>query len=138
MPTSQLHMSILDNSGELSTARLRVIDLTGANFTAWNTALDNLALGIVGITLGTIATERRIANDMFLSRTRPVSKAAQRESKFLVRYEDTVTHKVYRNEIPCADTSLLPDGSDTIVSFPLGALATFKTNFEAAVLSPDG
>jgi hypothetical protein len=131
-------LSILDNSNEdpASSVRFTVIDLATGNFTAWNAALDALQTAINGITLGTLATERRVADDKFLSRVRPSSKEAQREKKWLVRYEDTVTHKIYRNEIPTADLSLLTSGSDTIASFPVGPLADFKTAFEAAVLSP--
>lgn len=140
MPTSMYSLSILDNSVEdpPSSVRMRVIDLASGNFTAWNTALDNLQTAINGITLGTLATERRIADDKFLSRVRPASVEAQREKKWLVRYEDTISHKIYRNEIPTADLSLLTTGSDTISSFPVGPLATFKTAFEAAVISPTG
>lgn len=138
MAESYFSQTILDNSGESSKFQVRVLELTSGNFATWVSDMADLGSAIGGIINGTQATERRILDKLFLSRTRPASTDAQREKKWLVVYEDSTTHKLYRSELPCADLSLLTSGSDRIVSFPTGPLADFKTAWEAFVKSPDG
>lgn len=140
MAESFWETSILDNSFEdrPSRTRVRVIELTSGNFATWVSDMADLGSAIDGIINGVRSTEKRIADEIFLSRTRPSSTEAQREKKWLVVYEDDTTHKLYRNEIACADLTLLTSGSDKITAFPTGPLADFKTAWEAYVLSPDG
>lgn len=134
--TSSYSVSILDYSNEKSSTRVAVEDIDGTNFAATVTAVQALRNAIGGITLGTVSSDDLTALSTFISRTPPTDKAAQRESKWLVRYEDDVTHKIYRNEIPTADQALLSGNSDLITSFPVGVLGTFKSAFEAIVRSP--
>jgi hypothetical protein len=136
--SSQYELSVLDYSNEKSRVRVAVETLTAGNFTAANVLMDNLQTGIAGIILGTLNRERRVSADTLLGSTPPTVKDAQRETKWLVRQEDTVTHKISRNELPTADVELLSSNSDFITAFPTGPLATFKAAWEAAVLSPEG
>lgn len=140
MAESFFETTILDNSVEDrgSTTKLRIVALTSSNYTAWLGLITDLGAAIDGIINGVRATETRVGDRLFLSRTRPSSTEAQREKKWLVVYEDATTHKLYRNEIATADLSLLTSGSDKIIAFPTGPLADFKAAFEAAVLSPVG
>lgn len=130
-------LTMLDNSREKSTVRFNILDITAGNFDDTVAALSTLRTAIEGITLGVSQSDRILANDQLLSNTPPSDHGAQRENKWLAVYEDLTTHKLYRNEIPTADFDLLSTGSDKINSFPVGALGTFKTAFEAIIVSPD-
>jgi len=136
--TSQYSLAFRDYDKEVSRVRMSVIQLASGNFTAWTAALDALQTGIAGISIGVAASEVRTASAANLDQSIPTDPFAQRETKWIVRYEDTVTHEIYRNEIPCADLALLSGNSEFITAFPVGALQTFKDAWEAGVLSPDG
>lgn len=138
MSTSSGSVSMLDYSNEKSNVKFRIDQVTAGNYTAQATAVSDLQVAIGGITLGTIASRILTAEETFISRTPPSDKAAQRESKWLVRSEDAVTHEILRHEIPTADASLLSSNSDLITVFPTGVLANFKTAWEAVVVSKAG
>lgn len=133
-------LSFLDYSKEdrASTARFHIAALTAGNIAAQLTAVAALKSAIDGITLGTLATERVLAQDNFLSRARPTDPTAQRENKWLYVYEDNTTHRLFRGEIPTANITLLDAPSDHISDITTGVFGAFKTAFEAVVLSPDG
>ena len=135
---SEYSVTLLDYSREKSSVRFNTVQITAANFDAQMTAMLDLRNAIDGITLGAIQSERRVAQNNVLTNVPPLSTTAQRESKWLAVYVDTVTGLLYRNEIPTADPALLSNNSDRITSFPAGALGTFKTAFEAVVRSPAG
>lgn len=138
MSTSSGSVSFLDYSNERSATKFRIDQVTAGNYTAQATAVSNLQTAMGGITLGNIASRILTAEETFISRTPATDKAAQRESKWLVRSEDTVTHEIVRHEIPTADQSLLSGNSDLITVFPTGVLADFKTAWEAVVVSKAG
>lgn len=68
----------------------------------------------------------------------PVSKFAQRETKWLVRYKDATTGKAAQVEIPCADLSLLDANSNGRADRTLQKVINFVNAFEAYVSGPDG
>ena len=136
--TSEYSLTVRDYDSELARTRVHVTQLASGNFTAWNSALDALQTGISGIILGVAASEVRTAASSRLDASLPSDKFAQRETKWIVRSEDSVTHEIIRNEIPTADLGLLSGNSEFITTFPVGPLADFKTAWEAAVVSPDG
>jgi len=140
MATSLYSLSILDKSKEdgPSSVRLHTTLMTAGNFSAQAGLMDTLRTAITGIITGTPSTERRLAADTKLSSVRPTDVNAQREIKWLVTYEDDVTHDVYRAEIPTADLALLDGPSDHINDLTTGAIATFVAAFEAVVLSKAG
>lgn len=137
MAVSQDHFTLLDYSGESSTVRFRITEITSVNMATVLGDLADLGTAIDGISLMTLASERRILDNLFLSRVKPTSVDAQREKKWLIRYEDSVTHNVYHNEIPGADLSLLAANSD-MADLTLGAWTSFISAFQAVVKSPDG
>lgn len=138
MSTSSGSVSFLDYSNERSTVKFRIDQVIAGNYTAQATAVSNLQTALGGITLGNIASRILTAEETFISRTPPTNSFAQRESKWLVRSEDTVTHEIIRHEIPTADQNLLTSQSDLITVFPTGVLANFKTAWEAVVVSKAG
>lgn len=72
--------------------------------------------------------------------TPPVSNLANRGTKFLFRTQYTQGNGdtgIALNELPIADYSVLPAGSDTI-DLTTGVGLTLKTAWEAVYLSPHG
>lgn len=68
----------------------------------------------------------------------PTDPSAQRENKWLVRYQDNVNFALYRFEIPGADLSLgLLPGTD-ILDPTLAAYTDFRDAFQALGRSPEG
>lgn len=137
MAVSAVHFGLLDYSGEPSNTRFRITEITSVNMATVVSDITDLGTGIDGISLMTLATQATILDNLFLSRSKPASVDAQREKKWLIRYEDDTTHKIYRNEIPGADLSLLATNSD-MADLSLGAWTSFIAAFEAVVKSPDG
>jgi len=132
-------MSVKDYSKETSNFRLNIPLVDDSNIVAVNGQLATLRLATEAIELGNTVKDLRSWVNIALDPTPPTDKAAQRESKWLVSYIDTVTFDVYRCEIPCADSSLLIGQSDTInaVNFT-GVVDTFRDAFEAVIVSKNG
>lgn len=137
MAVSGAHFSLLDYNGEPSNTRFRITGITAGNLVTVGADVADLGTGIDGISLMTLAKQAIIYDDLFLSRAKPASVDAQREKKWLIRYEDSTTHKIYRNEIPGADLTLLATNSD-MADLTLAAWVSFIAAFNAVVLSPDG
>lgn len=137
MAVSSVVFSLLDYSGESSRSKFEVTTINAGNLATVVSDLSDLGTAIDGISLMTLATQQTVLDSLFLSRAKPASVDAQREKKWLIRYEDTTTHKIYRNEIPGADLSLLATNSD-MADLSLGAWTSFIAAFEAVVKSPDG
>jgi hypothetical protein len=137
MADSLVTFGTIDYSGEPSNVRFHVTPLTAGNFAAVNLDITDLGTALDGVSLNTLAMQRVISGEIFLSRAKPANVDAQREKKWLIRYEDTVTHKLYRNEIPGADLALLDTNSD-MADLTLTAWTDFIAAFEAVVVSPDG
>ncbi len=133
---SQQKITYLDYSGETSTTEWDVTQMTAANLVTVQGDLSDLVIAIDGISLATIARERRILENLFLANNKPASVDAQREKKWLVRYEDAVTHLIYRSEIPGADLSLLDTNSD-MADLSTAAFVAFIAAFEAVVKAPN-
>jgi hypothetical protein len=122
--------------GETSTAQFVGPDLTAVNFDA-EVALQNaLRDAVDGITLGTRINVQRIAQVSPAPNVQPASAFAQRESKWLVRYIDTVTGDKATHEIPTADLDLLDPTNGDKADMADPAVAAFVTAFENYALSP--
>jgi len=68
----------------------------------------------------------------------PTDPNAQRENKWLVRYQDTTNFALYRVEIPGADLSVgLVPGTD-FLDTSVSPGSDFVTAFEALARSPEG
>lgn len=133
--TSSATITELDYDGESTRTTVTIPSIDAGNIATVLTQVSALQSAIGGITLGNIATRQVVAETVFVSRAMPSDPAAQRESKWIVRSEDTVTHEIVIHQIGCADTSLLSGHNEFITVFPVGVLADFKTAWENVVLS---
>lgn len=143
--------SIIDYDSERSNTSFTTGNITAVSIAGALTQFGALRTAIDGIILGTISTETLKVFETKLSNTPPASKQAQRETKWLVVYEDNQAFfdpptnaipnegykKVFTFEIPTADLSLLVTNTD-LMEIGSGAGATFKTAFEAIARSPYG
>ena len=91
-----LNFQFQDNSKEFSTAGLRVTDGITALL---QTDIQN---AVTGVSIGNLQS-KQYAEVTRISNQPAASDLAQRENKWLVRYEDTVTFDVGTFTIPCAD-----------------------------------
>lgn len=130
----QVSVTLIDASNEKSTTRLNVRSLTdGATFA---TAFGNLQTEIDAITGGSLYEVNEFLTTRF---TNVVPSDGDREQKWLVRYQDNSTLRVYSNEIPNADWSTVTriTGTD-YVDLSVAPASDFVTAFEALVASPAG
>lgn len=134
-----------DNERAGSTILWSPVDET--NFVAAFANMQILQARIDALTLGTLA-ERAVTFRTRLSNAPATNPNAQRETKWLVTYEDITPElaqnvqnpgfgKVFTLEIPCADLSLLQPNNDEI-DYTSTAFTNFKSTFEQHARSPYG
>lgn len=122
--------------GERSTAIFNGPDLTALSFDDEIALQSTLRDAVNAITLGELTKVTRVAVESPQPGAMPASPFAQRETKWLVRYSDTVTGDKATLEIPCADlTKLDPTARDKALMTDAD-VAAFVAAFEAYVLSP--
>jgi hypothetical protein len=144
LPVSFYSITMNDNTlnpktGQPETANFEVptTTITAGNLAAQTTAAAAFAAAVEGITIGVLGKTNLDAARTLVSSLRAASTLAQRENKWLCRYIDAVTQKKFRINVPTADLTLLPDGSE-FLDLADGAVGeAFKTAFEAFVKSPD-
>ena len=143
--------SFLDYDGERSTTGFTTGAITAFSLPGTLTEFGALRDAIAGITLGTITSESLKVFETKLANARPTDPQAQRETKWLVVYEDVTAffddpvnaipnegyRKVFTLEIPTADLDLLMTNSEQM-EIGSGAGAAFVTAFEALARSPYG
>jgi len=135
---SRYNVSIRDYGKEISTAGFRGTTLNAGNFVA-QLALQATLLGtLADITLGEQAKTTVVAVETILSAAAPTSDLAQRETKWLVRYEDNTTHLVYNVEIPTADLAGHLLGNTDNADLANADIAAFIAAFEAYQVGPTG
>lgn len=150
MPQNSVSFTYEDYDKENATSRFNIGGITPANIAAIRTAVNELKVSTDAIVLGNI---RRLSyNDIW---TYPyatiLDKNCQRESKWLVTYEDmdeffdvlnTIQNvgfgQRYTMEIPTANLALLPDVSTDELDLNEPAVAAFVDAFEAVQHSPTG
>jgi len=137
-----------DYDGESSNVLIWVQDMAAANYGSVTQDVDELKDAIATISLGAI-------RDVSVNKTFPenpavvTDKTAQRESKWLITYRDTVQFldennlianpgylKVFTTEIPAAKLSLLSNNSDELNLSDGGVVQAFVASFEANARSP--
>jgi hypothetical protein len=116
---------------ESANMEIRVITLTPANVAAEITALGTLLTATQAMSLGLLASEQIVYSDTYSNAGFATDKAAQREQKWLVSMEDSVTHRVETFTVPCADTSLLPDNHAETLDLTASPMSGFKSAVEA-------
>lgn len=124
-----------DYNRETSRTEWQIVGITAANLAATQALLATLLTAVQGVSIGELQTERVVATETFASRAPASSNLSQRENKWLVSIEDQVTHRLAKNEIPCADLSLLASNSE-FLDLSAGAGLALKQAIEAVVKFP--
>jgi len=68
----------------------------------------------------------------------PTDKAANRGNKWLFRFQDSTTGKIYTNEIGTADDAQLPSATNDYLDMTAGVGLALKTALDAVYESPVG
>ena len=132
-------LTIEDYSKENSTTKYNIGPVNAANLIAVEASALAFRTAASAISIGSFKSERLMAYDNMLAATPASSVQAQREKKWLITYEDTTSHVVYRSELPCADLTLLATNSDEINYAEItGVVTVFISAFEEFVKSPTG
>lgn len=139
---SYSNWTLTEYSGKTTPVTIYNGDITAVSLPGFLTEFGQMRAAIEGITLGVVKSEKWTGDDTLLSNAKPGDPHAQRESKWLVHYRDTVTNKMYRLEIGTADVGseatprLLPN---TDIADPTNAeVAAFITRFNSFARSPEG
>lgn len=138
MATSHYNtITFVDYSDEKSTMSVYNGSITALTIAAYLTQLGTLRTATEAITKGVVVGTSWVGDKDTLAAVPPTDVFAQRELKWLVRYENVVSHNIYTMEIPTADPTarLLPasdkaDLADT-------EIAAWVTAFEAIGRSPE-
>lgn len=121
---------------EKSTFQASGVTLTSGNIAAQLTLQATLTTAIAAVVIGELQQIVRVVDTEFISNQPAADPSAQREQKWMIVYEDMTTHKLYRSEIPCCDTSMIDPATEELEA---GAERTALISaFEAYVLSEDG
>lgn len=148
MPT-RATVAIADHEDERGTVLVWVQDIGAANYASVTQDIDEIKDAIDGITRGTV-------REAGFSKVFPegtgypsTDPTAQRETKWLVTYQDNMQFldelntianpgylKIFTAEIPTADTDLLPDGKDELVLTTAGVILTFVNAWQTNVRTP--
>lgn len=132
---ARLTLRYKDYTSENSNFAVRGTPWTALNQDAQVALQDALIAATNALAIGALQETSRLAYTTEISAAPAVDPFAQRETKWLIVYEDTTSHKLYRAEIPCADLDLV----DAQGELALGAERTaFISAFQAYVLSETG
>lgn len=113
--TSLLTLSYVDHDGETSNAAVRLADVNAGNFATVNAAMDAIRDAIDAVTILNRYKDQRQMAVTETAKTLPASGWAQRETKWLVTYADTVNAAGNGSfEIPGADLVQLVAGTDAL------------------------
>lgn len=130
-------ITYIDRSGEKSTVKVHNGSITALTIAAYLDQLDDLRTATDAITLGVRTGQTWVGDADILAAAPPTNEFAQRELKWLVRYENAVSHNIYTMEIPTADpTGRLQPGSDK-VNLAQTEVAAWIAAFEAIARSPE-
>lgn len=103
----------MDKSKEKATMSffLPTLLADGSNYAAITAAFNAVLAAVEDVTEGNIQEWAIVANRTRLTNEVPVT--GRREQKWLVRYQDDTTLKVYNLEIPVSDTASMPFNTGT-------------------------
>lgn len=141
MPVNPQHQGSFtynDFSNEKSSMGFFFGPITVLTIAAFLTQYGALRTAVNAITLGNLVADQWTGDRTQYSNAIPTDENAQRERKFLVKYEDTTSLAQYRMEIPTADlTGRMIAGTD-LVDLTDTEIAAFITAFETLCKSPEG
>ena len=135
-PAGTVTASWADYAGEMSSVTLAHTDLTAGNIVAQTTLINNLLTALSAITLGEQQTQAILLSKIVVSADLPTDVNAQRETKWLLRYHDSVTGEKFVASVPCADLSLLAPVSQ-FADMTGTEFAALKTAWELVVRGPN-
>lgn len=126
-----------DYSGEDSHTKIYNGAVTAVSIGGFITEFGQMRDAIDAISKGTMTKEMWVGDATELSNVLPTDVYAQREIKWLVRYQDNVTKNVYTLTIPCADPTgrLLPQSD--MANLAQTEMAAFVTRFQSFARSPE-
>lgn len=143
MAYSTLSFTMKDYDNETAVVSFNAVEYNALTYADYLTQIgifrDRLSgTGALGISQGKIVNERQNLFVDDFSKVRPTDENFLRGRKWQIRYQDNVTFKVYRCEIPCArvSTLLLLPNSDK-ANLTAEAWTTFITAFQDIARSPE-
>jgi len=137
-PRGYAEITYVDFSNEKSRFRVNSAVLNAGNIAAQITAFGTLITATDAIVLGAKTNTKQIAVDTAYSAVLPTDVNAQRERKWLVRYQDQTNLRIGTTTVPTAEfTGRLIAGTD-LADLTDTDIASFVSAFEAYAKSPDG
>lgn len=130
-------LTLNDYSGEQSSFQVYNGSVTALTIATYLDQLGNLREATEAITKGNVTKQTWVGDAEQFAAATPTDVFAQRELKWLVSYENAVSHKKYTLEIPTADpTGRLIAASDK-ANLAQTEVAAWITAFEAIGRSPE-
>lgn len=143
MPYSTLSYTMKDWSNETAIVQFRAVDYNAGTYNDYLTQIGQFrdalsGTGTLGISQGVIIAERQNLFVDDFARVLPLDENSLRGRKWLVRYQDNVTFKLHRLELPTAqpNPSLLLANSDR-ANLLAPAWVAFIAAFVAIARSPE-
>jgi len=135
-PAGLMTATWADYADEKSAVQLAHTDLTAGNIVAQTTLINNLFTALSAVTLGEQQKQAITLSNIIVSGDLPTDPQAQRETKWLLRYHDSVTNEKFVVSVPCADLSLLSPNSQ-FADMSGAEFAALKTAWELIVRGPN-
>jgi len=130
------NFQITDYSNEKSNFSVNAVVVNAGNFAAQATLAATLAGTIEDLTIGEL-TKQTLIQSVLDTPAIPTSPYAQRELKWLVRYQGDSSGKLFSVEIAAPDITDNVAPNTDIADLASTDWAAFVTAFEAYVRSPD-
>jgi hypothetical protein len=129
--------TLADYDSEKTTFRIRATEMNAGNMAAQLVLQAALGTAINDMTLGTLQN-LRYGNETIAGYAAPVDPFAQRETRWLISYRDTVTGKVMQAELGTADLSLLDPNNRNSWDWDNADVIAFVAAFEDYAISEAG
>jgi len=132
-----------DVTEETSKMEVFIGAITALSVAGFLTNFGDLQTKTDAITLGTRRKQQWIGDDTVVTNAWPTDRAAQREAKLKVTYQDTTTEQNYTLTIPTIDFDVLnfvPGSGDHVLfegADASDAIKDWVTSFETIAKSPD-
>lgn len=142
MPNSSFSRTYIDFAKEKATVEFRIQDMTAATIAATLTELATLGTAIDALTLANLTRSIAAQDNSAFAIVLPTDENSHRERKWKVMFQDTVTLREGKVEIPAAKLnngtdSLLQPNSD-LADLTVTEWVNFIAAFEATARSVDG
>lgn len=147
--STRASIALADHENEKSNVLVWVQDIGAANYASVTQDIDEIKDAIDGITLGTVLDAGFTKSFPETSGYPSGDPEAQRETKWLVTYQDNMQFldelntianpgylKVFTAEIPTANLALLPAGKDELVLTTAGVILDFVNSWQTNVRTP--